>query len=402
MSKYVPYIVLGIAVLLLGALLLVSSRQKEKVMDERITLRAKDKIPYGTYVAYKLLPKLFPEASVIQDNNNPGHWDEITSDETNQAVIFVGKDFDAEQYELNRLYAFAKNGNYIFIIAHSLSYEATKFFNCSDNSYYYDFDSPDSLEVNLLNPPFNTRTSFIFPGKRYESYFSKIDTATTLVLGRGNKGNINFIQMKTGNGGIFIHLAPLAFSNYFLLHKNNIDYYKNVFAVIPQNVSSVVWNDYYLTKLRISKEDDPGWFRVLLKYPAFRWGLLTALGALFLFVLLEMRRKQRMIPEWAKPQNESLDFVKTIGRLYFDKGDHKNLAKKMGAYFLEHIRSQYKLTTHTIDDDFINAVHHKTAYPLEELKSIVRFIQFVDTAPAISESQLSYFHKQLELFYQNT
>ena len=115
-----------------------------------------------------------------------------------------------------------------------------------------------------------------------------------------------------------------------------------------------------------------------------------------------MRRKQRMIPEWAKPKNESLDFVKTIGRLYFDKGDHKNLAKKMGAYFLEHIRNQYKLVTHTVDDDFINAVHHKTGYPLEELKNIVTFIQFSNTAPAVSESQLSNFHKQLELFYQNT
>jgi uncharacterized protein YpbB len=74
----------------------------------------------------------------------------------------------------------------------------------------------------------------------------------------------------------------------------------------------------------------------------------------------------------------------------------------MGVHLLEHIRSQYKLPTHTIDDDFVNAVHQKTAYPAEELKSIVRFIQFIDTAPAISENQLSDFHKQLELFYQNT
>jgi hypothetical protein len=97
-----------------------------------------------------------------------------------------------------------------------------------------------------------------------------------------------------------------------------------------------------------------------------------------------------------------MDFVKTIGRLYFDKGDHKNLAKKMGAYFLEHIRAHYKLPTHTIDEDFINAVHHKSGYAVEEIRRIVRFIQFVDTAPAISENQLSEFHKELELFYQNT
>ena len=402
MKKYILLIILGVAALLLAFTFLGSLKTKERAMVERITLRIKDKIPYGMYVAYTLLYKIFPAAIISHDKNSPGNWDGVSTDDANRAVFLIAKDFDAEEYELNRLYSFAKNGNYVFIIAHDMSYEAAKFFNCSDNGNFYDFDVPDSLKVNLLKPPFAQQTLFVFPGKRYESFFSKIDTAKALVLGQGNNGSINFIRMKAGTGAIYIHLAPLAFSNYFLLHKNNIGYYKNALSVIPKNVSAVVWNDYYLTKLRVNKERDPSWFRVLLKYPAFRWGLLTAMGTLLLFVLLEMRRKQRMIPEWNKPKNDSMDFVKTIGRLYFDRGDHKNLAKKMGTHFLEHIRSQYKLSTHTIDEDFITSVHNKTAYPLEELKHIVSFIQFTNDAPAISESQLSDFHKQLELFYQNT
>ena len=67
-----------------------------------------------------------------------------------------------------------------------------------------------------------------------------------------------------------------------------------------------------------------------------------------------MRRKQRYIPVVAKPKNDSLDFVKTIGRLYYDKGDHKNLSRKMGAFFLEHVRSRYKLPTGTLNEEFIN------------------------------------------------
>ena len=97
-------------------------------MDERITLRIKDKIPYGMYVAYTLLPRIFPDALVAHDKNSPGNWDSVTAEESNQAVFLIAKDFDAEEYELNRLFSFAKNGNYVFIIAHSLSYEATKFF----------------------------------------------------------------------------------------------------------------------------------------------------------------------------------------------------------------------------------------------------------------------------------
>ena len=402
MKKYILPVILGVGALLLAFTFVGSLKTKERAMDERITLRIKDKIPYGMYVAYTLLHKIFPAAIISHDKNSPGNWEGISTDDANRAVFLIAKDFDAEEYELNRLYSFAKNGNYVFIIAHDMSYEAAKFFNCSDNGNFYDFDAPDSLKVNLLKPPFAQQTPFIFPGKRYQNFFSKIDTAKALVLGQGNNGNINFIRMKAGTGAIYIHLAPLAFSNYFLLHKNNIGYYKNALSVIPRNVSAVVWNDYYLTRLRVNKERDPSWFRVLLKYPALRWGLLTAMGTLFLFVLLEMRRKQRMIPEWNKPKNDSMDFVKTIGRLYYDKGDHKNLAKKMGTHFLEHIRSHYKLLTQTIDEDFIISVHNKSAYPLEELKRIVSFIQFTNDAPAISESQLSDFHKQLELFYQNT
>lgn len=402
MKKNIFYIVAGVVLLLLAVMLLGSLKTKEKTLDERITLRIKDKIPYGMYVAFKLLPKIFSGAIISHDKNSPGNWEGISPDDANRAIFLVAKDFDAEEYELSRMYSFAKNGNYIFIIAHNMSYEATKFFNCSDNGNFYDFDMPDSLKVNLLKPPFARQNSFVFPGKKYESYFSKIDSAKALVLGQGERGNINFIRMKVGDGAIFIHLAPLAFSNYFLLHKKNIDYYKNAFSVIPKNVSAVVWNDYYLTKMRINKESDPSWFRVLLKYPAFRWGLLTAMATLLLFVLMEARRKQRMIPEWTRPKNDSMDFVKTIGRLYYDKGDHKNLVKKMSSYFLEHVRSKYKLSTQAIDDDFITAVHNKTSYPVEELRSIIVFINFAEDAPAISEGQLSDFHKQLELFYQNT
>lgn len=401
MRKNLPYIILFIMIVLLGSLLVASSRKKGRVMDERITLRVKDKIPYGTYAAYNFLPHLFPQAKIFYDRKSPGNWDSLSED-GNQAVILMTKEFEAEEYELNRLLNFVKEGNYVFIIARYLSYDATRFFNCSDNGNYFDVEAADSLLVNLHQPPFDNSNFFVYPGKKYESFFSKIDTATTLILGRGNNGGANFIRLKKGKGAFFIHLAPLAFSNYFLLHKNNVGYYKAALSVIPQNISRVVWNDYYLTKPRVRKEKDPSWFRVLMKYPSFRWGLLTAISSLLLFVLLEMRRKQRIIPAWQRPKNESLDFVKTIGRLYFDKGDHKNLAKKMSAYFLDHIRTNYKLATHTIDKDFAEAVHHKTAYSLDRLKKIVDFIQFINTAPAISETQLSNFHKQLEHFYQNT
>jgi hypothetical protein len=115
-----------------------------------------------------------------------------------------------------------------------------------------------------------------------------------------------------------------------------------------------------------------------------------------------MRRRQRMIPPFERPKNDSLDFVKTLGQLYYDRKDHKNLATKMAAYFLEHVRSKYKLPTHTLDDVFVQALHFKSGYPEAETQKIITSIHNIKTAPGITEWQLADFHKDLELFYQNT
>lgn len=109
-----------------------------------------------------------------------------------------------------------------------------------------------------------------------------------------------------------------------------------------------------------------------------------------------------MIPPHPQPTNESLDFVKTMGRLYYERRDHLNLARKMSVYFMEHVRSAYKLSTHTLDEAFTEALHYKSGYPEEELKEIISFIQSLKGEGTVNEQQLIHFHNQLESFYQNS
>src|SRR5205085_10115041 len=116
--------------------------------------------------------------------------------------------------------------------------------------------------------------------------------------------------------------------------------------------------------------------------------------------LLGMRRKKRNIPVISKQRNDSMDFVKTIGRLYYDKGDHLNLARKMGAYFLELVRGKYKMQTTNLDDEFVSQLRFKTGLEEWEIRTIVSFIKYLESEPAISDEQLTEFHQQLESFYK--
>lgn len=408
MKKWVPWLITIGVLGLMAVVMLAANRKLPKRMDERITLRAKDKIPYGFAAAKQLSTSLFPTASVYSEDRGPGYWNVLSNSSSGQAVVLVADYFNADDYEIDQLMKFAENGNYVFIIAKSFSTEAQTAFGFSygqDDLGPLFGASEDSLKVRLTTPSFTSDSFYVYPGKKYESWFENLDRAHATVLGR-NEREPNFIRMDKGDGSIFIHSAPLAFSNYFILHKNNIHYFEQAMSVIPAGVRKIVWDEYYLSKRSSSRNNNrskkPDFLGVLFRYEAFKWGLLTILGTLILLILLNSRRKQRMIPGHPTPRNESLDFVKTMGRLYYDRKDHKNLAKKMAAYFLEHVRSTYKLSTHTLDDAFIESLQYKSGYERGHLNEIISFIDYLQNDHSVNETQLINFHNQLEAFYQNT
>lgn len=417
MKKFLPY--LFAALILTGIIFLFSTgkSKKEKQLNEKITLRKADKIPYGTYVAYKGLSYLFPNASVFPSKDEPGFWDSLSNYDNKQAYIVIADHFSADDDEMRRLVKFAKNGNDVFISAKTVSDDVTDVLGCrtmdlSDPIFTEDEGvvtaRDDSLSISLQKPFFPADSIFYYPGRNFSSSFTRTDKDITNELGKGGAGVTNFIHLKAGKGNFYLHLAPLAFSNYFLLHKNNIQYYEMVMSVIDPTVTKIAWDEYYMSKgeRRRNNNRNKGWFTVLMNTKndagdkPFRAAFWILILLLLLYVLLEMRRKQRFIPVVAKPRNDSLEFVKTIGRLYYDKANHKNLSRKMAAYFQEHVRAKYKLPTSNMDEDFIRALQYKSGVPDYEIRGVVSFIKYLDDAPAISDKQLSEFHKQLETFYQ--
>lgn len=412
MKKYLPYIFAGLVVIAVLGLFFTASDSK-RTLDERLSFRRRDKIPYGVFVAYENLKHLFPKASIVTSREEPGYWDSVSVYADKQAIIIVSPQFNADKYELKNLIRFAENGNDVFISTMDIPYEVLDIFKCAINtsehliSYFSQGAEPDTLTVSLARPPFNKPLSYTYPGKQYDGYFSKLDSSTSTVLGYDKKGRPDFIHLKTGKGNFYVHLAPMVFTNYFLLHKNNIACYEFMISLISPATKRVVWDEYFLYKpTNQNQSRKKNWLAAILgaenaagrkPFAAAFWLLLAIL---LIFVLQEMRRKQRFIPVIKKPKNDSLDFVKTIGRLYHDKGDHRNLCRKMAAYFLEHVRTRYKLATSKLDDEFVNNLHFKTGIEEAEINSIVSSIKQIENAYSVSDTELTAFHKQLELFYK--
>jgi hypothetical protein len=412
LRKTAPYIILFVIAAAIVGLLLTGNNKREKKFNDRVTLRMRDKIPYGTRIAFESLKHIFPNASISTNKREPGYWDSLSTYGTKQALIIISPSFNADDFDLKKLIRFAEFGNDVFISTRNVSPYAEEIFSIKANPVgkilLVDKDDEphtDRLYLKLNDPPFSTPGEFSYDGKKFNARLAYYDTTITDVLGMDDFEGVNFVHFRAGEGNIYLHVAPLAFSNYFLLQDNNFKYYENALSVISPEVTKVVWDEYYLNKrgfLDQEQQGSPNWLGVLFRYEGLKWALLLAIFTLALYVLMEMRRRQRVIPVLGIPKNESLDFVKTIGRLYFEKGDHANLCYKMAAYFLEHVRIKYKLSTGMLDNEFVQKLQFKSGCSEKEIKDVVSFINNLRAGGRINEKQVADFHRKLETFYGKT
>ena len=86
----------------------------------------------------------------------------------------------------------------------------------------------------------------------------------------------------------------------------------------------IIWSLNNQTSKVVS--DSP--LRFILSQPALKWAWYLLLAGVLIFIIFNLRRTQRPIPILPKNLNTSVEFVKTIGNLYYQEGDIRNLIDK--------------------------------------------------------------------------
>ncbi|RYY84799.1 MAG: hypothetical protein EOO15_18530 [Chitinophagaceae bacterium] len=398
MKRYLP-LILVVVLLLVAVVVLVRRSDAGRKFDGRVSLRQEDRVPYGMYLTRRMLPRLFPGTYVYNDHQAPGQWDSLYSYEDRQGLLLMGYYIDADDDEVAKLLSFAAHGNYVYIVGADFSpalCRALRFDSRRAQTTMY-----DSMSVSLETPRFAPK-EYHYPGMDVSGLLIRQAADSSLLLGTRDGGTPNFLQFRIGSGSVFIHASPMAFSNYFVLQPGNEQYVAAALSVMPAGLKRVAWSEYYLSKdANNGNQKEPNWLGVLLQHKAFSWALWLFLLLLLTYGISEMRRRQRWIPPYERPQNDSLDFVKTVGRLYYDKRDHHDLAGKMIQYFLDHVRQQYKIPTSALDEDFMRRLQARSGYPREELDSLMTLIHDIRAVGTTTPAQLADLHYKLENYYRH-
>jgi hypothetical protein len=367
--------------------------RREKQIDRRITLKRRDQIPYGTKVAYDRLSDVFPN-STISINDKP--LSSLSSSEGKKVYVIIGSSVDPSPADISALLDFVGEGNHVFISARIYGDSLLHTLGVKASFRYLSYGPMDSLRLSVYQPVTGDSLSFAYPGDSFDGWIDSFDRQYTTVLGRDRNGRPDFVRFNyKGGGTLYLHFAPLAFSNFFLLHKENIAYYQDAMSYLPATIPEVVWDNYFTAAPH--RDSTLGY---ILGQPPLAWAFDLLLLLFLLVYFFESKRRQRPIPIILPLQNTSLDFVRTIGRLYFQRRDNHNLATKMAVHFQDLVRTRYNLTATGLDEELAARLAHRTGYQHEALSRLIGYMRTLPSKAYVPDEELMDFHRQLEAFYK--
>lgn len=391
MKKYSKHLLFLLAAVVL--LVYIESITPSPINWEPSFSRA-EKIPFGSYVLYDQLPEIVRDPTPLLITTPFFLFFTEYKPDSLANLIFINRELSLDEFEVSFLLNFADSGGTVFLAASqfpkplrdSLEIETT----------LTPFFTSDTLQYSLVNPLIGVDSVFS-PGRSIlDQFFTKFDTANAVVLGQNQSGKTNYLLYPYGRGRILLHSSPFAFTNYFFMESAMRPYILGALSYIP--AGRTAWDEYH----KIGRETASTPIRFILSRPGLKKAYALAVIGLIIFLLLNSKRRQRMIPVILPPRNLSLEFVRTVGRLYYINRDHRNLALKKINHFLEHLRLRYLVRTESLDASTIEQVARRTGIGQDDIQRLIGHITHIRQAKQIGIDPLKKLNQQIEDFYEKT
>ena len=356
-------------------LIVVIDAGRPKPVNWEPTYSLDHKNPLDLYVFNQQAEKLIGRDRLKRITVTPFEYLREDSSMVNMLII------NQNEYDMGDsvlLDAVARGSN-LFISAENI----ISYFTDTLNVEYGDVDETmnlqtvDSVHLTLAMKNWSGRPLVLKPVLNSFA-FTQLDERTTSILGRelmpDSLAYPNFVRIRLGKGNVFLHNQPQVFTNYALLYRSSsADYVAHLLAYLPKD-KQVVWFVKDQTS-NTGRPENESSLSVIFRYPALRWAWLLFIYGLLLYILFNAKRRPRIIPVRKPLRNTTVEFVQTIGNLYYQEGSTNNMMNKKIIYFLDKIRRHYYLETTNIDDVFVERLHSKSGKDRELINEIVRRIR---------------------------
>jgi len=406
MKAKLPLIIIGILAVVFVILLSLQPRP----VDWRPDLRRDSDNALGAEIFAELLPQLLADANGEEVKLTPIldppfiHLGDESLEGT--TYLFLTNDFSPDEAETLRLYEYAERGNTVFIAAQSITGaladtlgipadSANAFARGLDYRYRGFLGQGDST-LHLVAPVLAKDEGYAFSYEVGNWVMAGLDTARTTVIGTSLSGEPTLVLFEAGEGMFLISSTPYAFGNAaFTGDGSGTEYVAGVLGYLPSQ--PVFWDTYY--KPFANQAQTP--LRYILREPPLKWALRLMLLGVLLFIVFRGRRWQRAVPVVAAPVNATLDFVRTVGRLYFQDADHSALVDRKLRYFFDRIRTRLGLTEVDLSEETERRVVARTGLSIEHIARLFARFRRLRRSRTVDPKHLVELDRSLDRFYES-
>lgn len=401
---------------------------KSPKVDWRVQLKRDAKNPYDTYLAYQSLPYYFPHA---QQKTKYSDFDftrvaNLYGVADYSLFIIIARSLYFSEAEQSALLDYVASGNYVCIASAHIDDELLAHFSLRQSEetisdpllYEYQAEASEHCFFLANNPS----QALGYRGRSIRSYFSFSDTGVLAwkngILQRDPnayenrvlafmRGEINHdttmpeellpavMSFRYGKGKFVFVASPLVLSNYFLMQDRNRKLLDVLWGEVSTDIRTVYWTNF------TDRSSSASGLSILWRHPATRMALILAIVAIVVFLIFETRRRQRIVPVIIAADNSTMAFIETVGMLYYNKSDNRNLAAKMEQHFLDWVRTRYYLNTQILDEVFIEQLTMKSGLPQEEVSALIKMIHRTRTGEILfADEVLLDFYRRIHHFYK--
>ena len=411
-NRRFQFYLLGLLILFVAYVLVEYNRPKP--VDRTPTFINHDKIPYGTYALFDLLPDLFkrpvrtvrePIFNQLYPEASPD-YPSIDSTQTFPSDVnycFINSTFRLDSLDCDALLHFVASCNNVFISAEDFDPELSDTLHFDTDTYARvrplrtgkNVLRADSVTLRLAATIPALQRRFRYPRQLAAVHFT-LDSANVAprVLATDAQNQPVLVHIAHGRGNFYLCSVPIAFTNLYVLRPQTSDFAFASLSYLP--APRTIWWDEYQKQGRVGQQS---LLRVVFRYPALRTAFYAGLLGVVLFILFEAKRRQRVIPVLKPLPNTTLLFTRTVASLYQQGNNHQLIAEKKISLFLEYIRTQFQEnTTDIADEQFRERLAQKTGLAKTRIDELVRLINFARTAPRVSDEELLVLSRRMSDF----
>ncbi|MCZ4243445.1 DUF4350 domain-containing protein [Pedobacter punctiformis] len=391
MSGLKKYLIISTVLLVLY---LLAQYFKPKPTNWAPTYLSEDKIPFGTYILRQRINDIFPNAEIKKTQKPVYNTLKEKLAGTSNYLIIASK-LKIDKLDYREMIRYMESGNNIFISAFQISGVLPDTLKLDISSDFNMANKQEKSGINFTNPALHKNGNYYFDKGVSQQYFEKIDSVKAIVLGKKEDNEANFIQYKFGKGSLFIMPNPQLLTNYNLLKPDGLDYASKALSYLPK-AQTIIWDEHFTRP----DSEDTSPLRVIFNNPPLKWAYYIALFGLLAFIFFEIKRRQRIIPVITRPSNTSVEFVKVVGRVYYQQRDNRDIAEKKVKFLFEYIRNKYKLRTLDLDQEFKEKLTNVSDADPQTIENLLIEIYHLKKGQMVSDQHLINLNKVIEQFYK--